>query len=214
MTKDATSQLSSALEQSIKELNDLFQKENLTESFRQNLLSLNEYYTRRFWNFDSFTKRQTLVNVYCLLLATIKQIKAGSLPAEQAINNLDSITSDRKTDVVVRNIFKACELLFWLPAALTSYAFCIGFGVPLMFFNLPLGLAITGGTSVLMLEAAVQALKCVDDFQSFSSINKQERLERNVVSFFLPPKKNKKPMQGEEELDASLSSDISPSPCC
>ncbi|RUR13749.1 DUF5638 domain-containing protein [Legionella sp. km772] len=204
MTKDATIQLFDRLNQYIEEVNDLFKNENLTESFQQNIQRLNNYFIRLFNKDINYSKRQALVNEYDLLLNTMRQIKAGSLTADQALQNLNSLARDRKIDVIVHNIFKTCELLFWLTAAMTSYAFCIGFGIPLMFFNLPVGLAITLGTSVLMLQAANQILESANEFKSFNAIDTQERLERNVVSFFLPPKKD------EEELEANLRSELSP----
>ncbi len=206
MTRDVTIQLSANLEQYKEELNSLFQTESITESFRQNLNGLNDYYTRRFWKNDNDTKRKSLVNEYGLLLETIKKIKTGSLKTEQALKNISDISSDRKIDVIIQNIFKTCELLFWLTAAITSYAFCIGFGIPIMFFNPVVGLAITIGTSVLMLEAAIQTLKCVDEFKSFDPINKQEKLERNLISFFLPPKASQDTSveKEEDELEDSM----------
>ena len=204
MAKDAILELHNKFEQYKKELNESFQKENFTESFRQNLHNLNDYYTRQFFKEESHSKKRTLVAEYALLLETIKQIKAGSLTTDAALKNINQITSDRKKEIVIHNIFKTCELLFWLTAAVTSYAFCLGFGIPIMFFNLPMGLAITIGTCILTLEAGVQALKCIGEFKLFTATNKQDKLERNIASFFLPPKATEPFLDEEDELDLDL----------
>lgn len=205
MTKDVTSQLAITLKQCQTDLNTLFDEQSVTSAFRHNLKKLHNYYVRHFWETNKLNEKKETVHEYQFLIETIKEIKTGNLNAENALKNVQQLSSNRKMDVLKDNIFKTCELLFWLTAALTSYAFCIGFGIPILFFNPILGAALTIGASVLMLESAIQAVKCIDEFQSFNAINKQEKLERQALSFFIKPQPSTEEIaEPDDNLDIDI----------
>ncbi len=190
-------QLSNLLDSSIQDALNLFEDKQFIDL--SPLYLLNDYYTTRFSNCENNGQRQLLTQEYAHLLETMKKIKSGSLSADEALNNLNRLSRDKKLNVILHNTLKTCELLFWVTAALTSYAFCVGFGIPLLFLNPPLGLALIMGTAVLIIESAAKALETANSFKNLSPINQQKNLEHQVLSLFFSPKKEST-FDNEEEL--------------
>lgn len=183
MTMDLASNLPT-LEQCHADLFNVFNDQEVTKAFRTNLEKLHHFYFRHCTERNSAAKIKALISEYQLLIHTLKEIKSGALTAQEAQDSIKQLSADRKMDIVVQNVFKTCELLFWATAAVTAYAFCLGIAIPMIFFNPLLGAALTIGASILMLEASILAFKCIDDYSSFKKVNTQERLELNTLSFF------------------------------
>lgn len=155
-----------------------------------NIFKLNEYYRNQFVSTDDYKKKHLSVREHAYIVGLTQRVNEGKMTSELALQEVDKMSSNRKTDVLLSNIFKAFELLFWIAAAVTSYAFCIGFGIPVMFFNPLAGILITAGTAILMLEAASTAFECIEEFQSSNSIEEERVVERDVISFFAKPKRD------------------------
>jgi hypothetical protein len=166
-------------------IEEIFSNQHASHSFISDLQKLHLYYERHFFNPNtSLAKKKKLVQEYEDLSENICAISEGRLTAEHAIKKMSDRPTQRKWDAFVGNILNTCELLFWLTAAMTSCAFCLGLGIPVIFFNPLAGLAITTGTIILMLGAAKQAQICGEEYSSFSEIEQQEQLELNTLSFF------------------------------
>jgi hypothetical protein len=171
------------MEQCKKEMFELFEGQDLaTEPFMANLTKVDEFYWLR------ASRKKTALEEYQLLVNAIKLVKTGGLTSDEGLKFVKDLSFNRKMDVVIANILKTCELLFWMTTAITSYVFCLGFAIPLMFFNPPLGVALTLGASAVMLAATLKGVECVRQFESFNAINKEEQIERNAVSFFTSAK--------------------------
>lgn len=180
------------------ELFELFQNEELaTTSFIEDLKKIDAYYQQRF--LENSDLQKTILQEYQNLITAIADVKKGSLSAEDGLKIVQELSLDRKTEIVVANIIKGCELLFWMAAALTSYVFCLGLAFPLIFLEPIIGVALTLGTSIIMLAATLKGADCVREFTSFNEVNKQAELERNSISFFTSSTAKAKTEITEEE---------------
>lgn len=199
MTKNTVS--ANDIEQCRSELFALFlEDQRTTKTFLNDLNKIHHYYCQQFLINQS--KKFNTVRDYRSLVHTLQQVKEGSISFEQGLKAVHKLSFQRKIELSVTNLLKACELAFWMMAAITSYTLCLGLAVPLIFLNPPLGVALTLGASSMMLAATLKGADCVRDFQSFNHINKQEALEHNALSFFnsSQPKPNG-PTERREELE-------------
>ena len=182
------------LQSKFAELNELVAKKKHEELTRQTQ-QLTNYYLTRFLQASSTATRNKVADDYQLLLNTIKEVDEGSLTTDQALSQINRLSCTRQMDLIIENIFRACELLFWACALVTSYAFCLGLGIPLMFFNPLLGLSITLGTSLILLESGFKAFECINQFKPFKALNDQAALEKSTLLFF----SQTKPRHQEDE---------------
>jgi hypothetical protein len=181
MTK--STQLAKDMEQCRKEMFELFEGQDLaTEPFMANLRKIDEFYWLR------ALKNKTALEEYQLLVRAIKLVKTGDLTSDEALKSIKDLFFHRKMEVVIADVLKTCELLFWMTTAISSYVFCLGLAIPLMFFNPPLGVALTLGASAVMLAATLKGVECVGQFKSFNALNKEEHIERTAISFFTSAK--------------------------
>ena len=125
------------------------------------------------------------------------------MTAEEANLVIDDATEDRQFKIIVHNIFKACELFFWSAVAGTAYVGCVTVGIPLLFLEPLIGLAVTFGTGVLFCSSVHNAGECFDEFKTFDRVNEENTRERNVISFFSPPQPLQKAKATQDDLEAS-----------
>lgn len=190
-----TLQLLEELNKKMRAAEELFENEVTNEGVDTHIKTLNQYYLnkcRRYSDDANEKKCLELLDDYEILFGTMKQIKAGNLTAEHALKQLDNRTADHKANALIHNVFKACELLFWLTAAIGCYAFFILNAVPMMFVHPPVGLILALSAAMLMFECCNKASQALCSFKTFSTINKEDSLERNLFSSFFQPIKEEK----------------------
>lgn len=202
-----TLQLLEELNKKMRVAEDLFKNEVTKEGVDTHIKSLNQYYLNKCTRYSDDANEKKcleLLDDYETLFETMKHIKAGNLTAENALKQLDNRTSDRKINALIHNTFKACELLFWLAAAIGCYAFYICNAVPMMFVHPPVGLILALGAAMLMFECCYKASQASCSFKTFSTINKEDSLERNLFSSFFQPIKEEKQDTAVEEENSYL----------
>lgn len=203
MAMDETLRLTKSLEHCQSNLNALFEDLDADSSVRIMLKKLHQYYLRHFWEAKNIPQKKALLTEYQCLVETMKDVKEGNINSADGIQNIKQLSSNRKMDVLMDNILKVCELLFWITAAITACAFGITVGLPIMPFNQFAGIAVIIGVGVLLLESSVRAFQSFNQFKSLKDIEKQEKMELQALSFFAPPEQ-KEPGIADYDEEAEI----------
>lgn len=167
-------------------LDSLFEGLKKSYDLEQQLAKIKAYYRRAFNKTHFECAGEDIVEEYQNLVFAIEQLKSGKLTADEALETIEETANNRTAGVIVYNLFKMCELLFWAAAAAACYVGCISVGIPLICCEPVIGLAITIGTGALLLNTANECLNCFEQFQSLDPIEEETIREKNIVSFFAP----------------------------
>jgi hypothetical protein len=174
-------------------LNETFNDLPKSHKFEQDLTDIKFYYIESLRNAESEYEGRRVVEQYEKFTTNLLKVRNGDLSAKQAQALIDDKQEDKIIDIVINNIFTVCELLFWVAAAAVSYATCLTVGIPLLFLQPLLGVAVTAGTGLLMFVSLDFAGDCFEEFQSSDLIDEEYTRETNAISFFPPKKSPSKP---------------------
>ncbi|KTD62678.1 DUF5638 domain-containing protein [Legionella shakespearei] len=186
----------------------LFEGLQKSDDFERELNKIKAYYRRAFNKTSSECAGQEIVDEYRHLFLTLQQVKSGNITADEAMSSVEDLGDCRTLDVLLSNIFKMCELLFWAAAAAACYVACISVGIPAIACNPILGFAISVSTAVLCISTMERCLNCFAEFKSFDPVEAEATREQNAVRFFAPAVLVQKEEEIiiEEEESSSLSS--------
>lgn len=157
-----------------------------SSAFQEQLSQTKSYYRRLFTAATNKYDGTDALEEYENLVTLLEQIKAGNVTTKEALKTLDNMKTDRKTMVVLENIGKVCEVLFWAAVATVSYISCLTIGIPMIGCNPLLGLVTTFGTLAAALLSIEVCCECFDEFKSFTPANEQYKREINAAAFFQP----------------------------
>lgn len=183
------------------ELDSLFVTLDISQEFKKQLQKIKSFYARAFNKTLDEESGLSIVEEYEQFIIAASEVKLGHLTADKALELIQNTTDDRQCTVVIDNILKICELLFWTAAAAISYATCLTIGLPLFFLQPLLGIAITAGTGILFFAAVDIAGDCFEEFKSFDPINNEHTREKNVISFFSPLPSKPKTAEAETNTE-------------
>lgn len=164
----------------------LFFMLNSNQRPTQVLGDIETYFRISFERATSADSAQIIITSYEQLQTTLSEVSAGTITANEAIKTLNETNSSRKMGIVFYNIAHFCEQLFWAIATVNCFMSAVSVGIPLMFLSPPIGLAITIGTSMLMLFTAEKLWKGFDDYKSFERLDHEIAREHDLISFFAP----------------------------
>lgn len=130
------------------------------------------------------SQKEDIVEEYESYITYLQQVKDGKLTAEKAEEEINTIISSRKIGIVFYNIAKVLEMLFWAFAATTCYSACILVGVPLIFTDFMIGMAVTIATAALMYKTFKFSLDCCKEFKSTERHEEARVAQNTLISFF------------------------------
>jgi hypothetical protein len=186
------------------ELDSLFAYLDINYRLRMQLRDIKSFYQRAFNNASNENTAMEIINQYEQFIVSASEVKLGQMTVEEANLVIDDATEDRQFKIIVHNIFKLCELFFWTALAATAYAGCITVGIPLLFLEPLIGVALTIGTGLLCCSSFHNGLECFNEFKTFDRANEENTRERDVISFFAPqPSQRAKVTTQENDLDLS-----------
>ncbi len=166
------------------ELTKLLQYEDIGYLLKIKIRQINAFYQQAFNNTSDEEEGLSIVEQYEKFIITASEVRAGQITAEQAYEKIEEKIEEGQIDVLIQNILKVCELLFWSSVAAISYAICLSVGLPLLVLEPLIGFAISAGTSILFLISVVSAGNCFEEFKTFDRINNQCAREKDLISFF------------------------------
>lgn len=164
----------------------LFEGLKKSNDFERQLNKLKAYYRRAFNKTQSECAGEDVLEEYKLLVLAVQELKAGNITANDAMEAIEDLADCRALEVLLLNIFKMCELLFWAAAAAACYVAAITVGLPMIACEPVLGLAVTVGTGALFLNTLDKCLDCFEQFESFDAVEAQATREKNTIGFFAP----------------------------
>lgn len=156
----------------------------INKTLVQQLKQVKIFYHRAFCNCQTKSAWSNVIKEYEGLIEQINRIKHGTLTVTQAIEELNCSTENKRIDIIIQNIFKACELLFWAASTAVFYVSCFSFGIPLMACEPVIGSLLTISCTAFLLNSLVCTLECFEQFKSFDSIDAEEIREKQLISFF------------------------------
>jgi uncharacterized membrane protein len=198
-TRSHKPEYSRSLEQCNAELYTLFAE---LKDFDTSLKQVHQFYKDILDKSPNDEEDQRIVRGYKNLVNLLNKTKLGELSAEMALIEIDQALLQSKCEVIVENLFKTCEFLFWAVATAACFVGCFAVGVPLMVLDPLIGLAITIATGAMLINTANKALNCCDQFKDFGTIDKEHEKTKQLVSFFKPPATPKASQNEQEELVA------------
>ena len=176
--------LEQRMSQCYSELTKLLQYQDMSYLLKIKIRHINGFYQREFYKASNEEECLSIVQQYEEFIFAASDTRLGLITAEQAYKKIEDKIKEGQIDVLMHNILKICELLFWVAAAATSYAICLSVGLPLLLLEPLTGFLLSAGTSILFLISVDSASNCFEEFKTFDRINNQYERERDVLSFF------------------------------
>ena len=180
-------------------LDSVFSDINITPEFEKQLDEIKSFYISSFKNTLDDDAGISVARQYQTFIVTLSEVRGGSLTADEALEIIQETKDDRQDNIIVQNILKVCELLFWVAAAALCYAASITIGIPLLFLEPLTGIFVAATSAILFYLAADLAAECFGEFESFDSVDEEHTRETNAISFFSPPS----PRRTSQQLDDS-----------
>ncbi len=191
------------------ELIKLLQYEDIDYLLKIKIRQINAFYQQAFNKTSDEEEGLSIVEQYEQFIITASEVRSGLITAEQAYEKIEEKIEEEQINVLIDNILKVCELLFWVSVAAISYAICLSVGLPLLFLEPLIGCAVSTGTSVLFLISVVSAANCFEEFKTFDPINNQYAREKDLLSFFST---NEPKIKSSEELAPCSEEEVNSTP--
>lgn len=183
---DAAPELVQQIVENNKKLDALFKDLLVAEDTKNNLQEIKDFYLTAFNKTTNQGSGTSIVEEYKQLFNMFYNVKSGDLNADDASKYLKITTEGRQAGIVIHNILKVCELIFWIGVAVCSYIGCVTIGLPLFALQPFVSVAVMVGTGTLFFSSAEHIGNCFTEFESFDSVNKEEARENHMISFFRP----------------------------
>jgi hypothetical protein len=163
---------------------------NLKSNIENYFIQLSDFYENAVDKSQNEQEAKKIVERYKSLVSLLQRTKSGDLTAEKALKEVKDTALKSKLGVVLHNIFKACELLFWASAALIC-GYALVQGVPLLLTPMTPDFLLVMVTSLTVIALALvssaqKAINCCSQFKSFKNINEESLMANELVTFFKP----------------------------
>lgn len=178
------SKIAKNIEHCERELDALFNELEVSSNVKKQLTKVENFYRRSFNKTTYESSGQSVLTDYQNLVKALQQVKTGEITADAAYEVIKDAAHSREMNVILHNIAKAFELIFWTTVALTSYAACVLVGVPLIVCEPLIGIAVTFSSMALFILSLENASQCFDEFKSTEVFEQEEEREKRLVSFF------------------------------
>lgn len=205
-----------SMDEKDKSLNSIFTDLNTNKALDRQLKKIQQFYRCAFKQAPNDSAGCTVIKEYSDLIERIEKVKCGNLTATQAIEEISNSAENKRINIIIENVLKACELLFWTASAAVFYVGCVTVGIPMMLCEPIIGSAIFIGCTAFLSASFVSAIECFEQLKSFDHINKEERRELNLISFFSAEQTNQSTRLPVEKYPEEQSDDnsLTPTPVC
>ncbi|MGL5741164.1 MAG: DUF5638 domain-containing protein [Legionella sp.] len=157
---------------------------------KRQIKEIQEYYNLSYEKASSAKRVVQILNSYNSFINQLEAVKRGDLDAKSAIENIGSATESRKINVLLHNLCKAAEAVFWAATALTLAASIFGIALPMLIVQPALGVAVGITIVGAMLYTGYKCLSALTEFRAMSRHDSEYNSEVGLISsFFKPPRK-------------------------
>lgn len=179
-------ELEQRLDENDRKLSSLFLQLELEEQseLEKNLEHIKNYYRISFARAAAKSNAESIVESYEYFVNILTKTRDGSHTADQAIELIDEINTDREIGIIFHNIAKVCEIIFWCLTACTCFLAIASIGCPFMLAQPILGITLSAGATLLALTAINELVDCFEEFKSLDRLRDEDKRERHLVSFF------------------------------
>lgn len=188
-------------------VNGIQNEESQDKTLNVHLANIIKYYQDSYYKASNSYKANQILNSYQAFISNLKEVQNGTKTREEATTIIKKSTSSRVLDIAFHNIAKVLELCFWATATFICASACTGFGLPLIFSEPLIGLAITLGTGWMMWKSAEGTLNCFTQFKSTARHNEESKNEISMAAFFKPNTFFKPNIKNQNKLENELEFD-------
>lgn len=165
------------------------------------LEKVKEFFKRPFIKKSSQTIQTAIIDQYMLLIKTLQEVKAGRKDVAKATEVIQEITWSRQKTVIGHNLINLAKLLGLVAVFGVSFVSLMSNGLPSILFNPLIGVNVTLALGVLMYKTFESILKCFKSFELDGRVDKEEKSELNLISFFKP--QGSQPLARKIELNST-----------
>lgn len=183
------------------QLNDLFKEYNPNPTLLKQIKEVQDYYDLSYEKAKSKKTMKAIADSYGTFIDKLALVQQGDLSREEMINTINEANYSRKISILIHNLIKACELIFWIAASVSLYASIFAIALPVLVVQPPLGIAITVAIGGLILKAAASCIQSLTEFRGFGRHDTEYSHEVSLVSFF--------PLKGTKEQVTAVASEES-----
>ncbi|RUR19507.1 hypothetical protein ELY21_04620 [Legionella sp. km535] len=194
-----TLDLNACMGQCNQAFDNIFTNLELTQTIEEQLRQVKSFYAHHYHGAKDKSTKINVLEDYQNLILLLSQVSQGELSADQALNTIDKWTEMKQIGIIIHNLITVCELMFWAAASALFYSSCISVGIPLLACDPISGLLLTLGSALLAASSIHEGFDCFEEFKTLDHVNNESEREKNLISFFSPPKANK----GSQSLDST-----------
>ena len=149
---------------------------------------IHQFYLEEFAKATSEFMQDCVIDDYSVFVNIAQQVRAGQLTSAEAIAKINESAQSEKIQIILNNILKLGELLFYATIVLACCSACITIGLPMLCTEPFSGLAINFAAYALILIMLNKIVDCFLEFESFDKINDLSEREKMTILFFSPDK--------------------------
>lgn len=158
-------------------LASLFAKISMNDEIATELKALHVQYTRL------LIKDSDRIKSYELFLSGVESIDSSSDTLQKVLNDLEEIGKEEKIGVVLYNVLKALEQLFWLAAAGACVAIAI-MASPVLAMDPYTATVVMTLLCAQLLASIINIMNCFSEYKSFTPVNERLTREKDLLTFF------------------------------
>jgi hypothetical protein len=166
--------------------NSLFDGLNENDVLKNNRASLIKAYWDAFENQTSVAGELEVLAEYNHFIENLTKVKLDGNSAYDVYNDALNHAQSRKTAVILYNIAKVFELIFWFSLFMLAAVTAINIGIPLIFLNPLLGITMTLAFGLLSYVTFKNFSSGLDTIKTYEGLPELATAEQNCIRFFAP----------------------------
>lgn len=167
-------------------LENIFKNMEEAQGIQSYIKNIQEYYALSYKKAKQNEKTiENIIKRYEYYVQSLELASQGEMPGDIK-TKIHTDGQSRVIAVFLADTLKACELIFWAATAVTLYASIFLFALPMLLMQTPLGIGISIAIGGLLIQTAVNCVKCCTEFRTIERHDKEYKSELELLSFFQP----------------------------
>lgn len=154
---------------------------------------VNKYYNTSYQKAKDTPKIEAIIITYEQYVEILTKIKNGTYNSPQqtlkefkaeALVNISDNNIDRKLDVVLWNLAKGCQAVFWAAVSITLFSLIFLIALPTLIVQPVIGIATMMAVCGFLLITAMKFLNCFNEFRTLGRHNDEFKAEASLLERF------------------------------
>lgn len=167
-------------------LSALFADTDISEALQKHIKAVQEYYNTSYVKAKKNKTVEEIIVSYEFYVEQLSKIKSGELPHPDMLDAINHANDARRIDVILANLAKTAELIFWASTVGTLFTSIFLIALPMLLLQTPVGILVSLTMGGLLIATTVNSIKCLTEFRSFGRHDDEYRHETSLLSFFKP----------------------------